>query len=163
MPVLTEFATALEVFQGTSLARFGHGELAIMHGEDARFQKCDKRLADELWRIVDDSPCLVCMPHMRGNDGWQWDVFLRTYGVADSKRWYGSSFVWRTMPHPKGMKWGPAEPDAYGRVDEMEEELLANHTQPLLVSMGPTATVLSDRLARKGIWTVDIGNAVRFL
>jgi len=158
MPVLSEIATMTEAMQGTSIARFGHGELAIMNGEDARFQKYDPKLAEELRGILRSSPCLVCVPHAKGDRAWEWQTFLDQYGKCiDPNRWYGSSFVWWKMPVPRGMNWGPGEPDAYARVDEMEEALTINNNQPVLISYGPTGAVLADRLSRKGIWAIDIG------
>ena len=78
MPVLSELATITEVAQGTSLARFGHGELLIMWGENAEHQKYDRKLDIELGQMVGKSPCLVAVPP---NDPPEWNGFLRKYGA----------------------------------------------------------------------------------
>lgn len=179
MPVLSELATMTEVAQGTSLARFGHGELAIMAGEDARLQKYDPKLAMELRAILNESPCLVCVPHTRGKNGWQWERFLREYGRdIRPERWYGSSFVSRAdevgwtdeyvkLIRGDGLaKSGQLLPapstNAFLQIDQMESHAL-DLVGKIYLRCGPTATVLADRLTRKGKWALDIGNIRQFL
>lgn len=176
MPVMSEIATLTEVCQGTSLARFGHGELAIMNGKDARYQKYDPRLAEELRSVLRASRCLVAVPHTRGKRGWEWRAFLDQFGrdIRDD-RWYGSAFVSRSdeVEWPDGYREMAAELargalltgqgiDDYDRVDLLEKAALACE-QPVLLSCGPTATVLADRLDRRGIWAIDVGNMRKFL
>lgn len=178
MPVLSEIATLTEVTQGTSLARFGHGELAILNGRDARHQKYDPRLAEELRAVLRGSGCLVAVPHARGRRGWEWRTFLETYGGdIRADRWYGSAFVSRAdeVDWPEGYAalaadllrrgtplQGTGGIDDYDRVDHLEKAALAC-TPPILLSCGPTATVLADRLNRKGVWAIDVGNMRVFL
>ena len=177
--VLSELATMTEVSQGTSLARFGHGELAIMNGMDARYQKYDPRLAEELRNVLRSSKCLVAVPHTRGRRSWEWRVFLEEYGRdIREDRWYGSAFVSRAdeIEWPDGYAdmaadllkrgsklQGSGGIDDYDRIDHLEKAAMACADMPILLSCGPTATVLADRLDRRGLWAVDIGNLRMFL
>ena len=96
MPVLSEIATMTEVAQGTSLARFGDGELLIMAGKDAKHQKFDDNLALELREVLDESPCLIGVPHTRGIRSRYWAEFLQKHDQdITPNRWYGSAFVSR--------------------------------------------------------------------
>lgn len=52
--------------------------------------------------------------------------------------------------------------DAYSQIDELEEEIGAP-SGPVLLCCGPTATVLAERLARKGLWALDLGHIGMFL
>lgn len=187
-----------EVAQGTSLARFGHGELLIMAAEDAEHQKYDGRLWDELRLLRHNSPCLVAVPP---NDPPGWEGFLDNYGgCLDDDRWYGSSFVSRhdwvpwteeyrkvlyslwhdrtvslvaskegQLPLKKlvGAKnMGHVEApslNAFDRIDYLESQAETIPSDIVILSCGPTGTVLADRLARKGIWAVDLGNFWKFL
>ena len=191
MPVLSELATMTQVAQGTSLARFGHGELLIMWGEKAEHQKYDRRLDIELGQVIGKSPCLVAVPP---NDPPEWRGFLKKYGAPiRNERWYGSSFVSRhdwtpwteeyrdlmrsflgnenslivapdhyTTEHIVHQIVCPAE-NAYDKVDNLEGTITRQAKQLNILCCGPTATVLADRLARKGIWAVDLGNFGKFL
>ena len=191
--VLTEITTLTEAAQGTSIARFGHGELRVMSGKDARFQKHTPELEIELKAILADSPCLQCVPHTRGIRGWEWEVFLEQYGKHISKsRWYGSAFAFKeeycapdlhdyfassdciyvSPNRPPGpyRKWIPCiDRDSYDMADELldtakfsvcmgEEDIT-----PIMLSCGPTGAVLADRLARKGLWAIDIGEGIKYL
>ena len=195
MPVLSEIATMTEVAQGTSLARFGHGEMLIMAGEDAEYQKYDERLAGELKFILSGSPCLVCVPPKK-NEPEEWKGFLDKYGSSiRDDRCYGSSFVsrgdwvpwtkeyrllitslWKTrvvsVVSATPIKLGhhssvyhvlaPAH-DAFNAISWLEAAQAFNDSELIIFSCGPTGTVLADRLARKGIWAVDLGNFGKFL
>ena len=48
--------------------------------------------------------------------------------------------------------------DAYAQVDALEQRLLALPADIFLLSLGPTATVLAARLARRGRRAIDIGH-----
>jgi len=196
---LSELATMTEVAQGTSLSRFGHGELLITNGKDAKYQKHDKFLMHELRNLRRKSPCLVCMPPY---DPPEWSGFRKRYGEGiEAGRWYGSSFVsrhdwapwtkeyrellcglWKylciTIVAPekfiltdkqgqqrqRHIFWvkSPGK-NAFDVIDELEREALNANNDLTILSCGPTATVLADRLARKGIWAVDLGNFGKFL
>ena len=177
MPCLSELATLTEATQGTSIARFGHGELAIMNGMDANKQKYNPRLAEELRSIFRSSPCLVCVPHTHGKRAWEWKTFLSEFGkeICPNK-WYGSAFMSREdeVTWPEGYKEfagnflsgaqcvSPEGENDYARVDELYTKALSIEG-PIFISCGPTGTVLADRLARAGKWAVDIGNMRAFL
>ncbi len=184
-----------EVAQGTSLARFGHGELLIMARFDAKQQKFDMRLHDELWGIWTDSPCLIACPPF---DPPGWEGFLEDCeDILNTRRWYGSSFVSRHDWVPwteeyKEVLYSVLEHDiievapyrqqftsslfnsiitidcgkenSFKKIDKIEASIERQAKGHLvLLCCGPTATVLADRLARKGIWAVDLGNFGRFL
>lgn len=51
---------------------------------------------------------------------------------------------------------------AYAKIDQIEEECRA-FNGPLLLCLGPTATVLADRLARRGLWAQDLGHIGMFM
>ena len=56
--------------------------------------------------------------------------------------------------------------NAFDSVDQLERKLAGawiGGANLVILSCGPTATVLADRLARKGIWAVDLGNFGKFL
>ena len=190
MPVLSEIATMTEVAQGTSLARFGHGELLIMTKEDAEHQKYSRNLELELRDILEVSPCLLAVPPF---DPPGWEGFLKNHGNRiNDGRWYGSSFVsrhdwvpWTEEYHevmrdlclqcsivivaPDGYPTKIfdhvvcASENAYDGIDDLEALLSISQADLTILSCGPTATVLADRLARKGIWAVDLGNFGKFL
>ena len=192
MPILSELATMTEVAQGTSLARFGHGELLIMAREDAEHQKWDAQLDDELWGIFTSSPCLTAIPPF---DPPGWDGFLEDYEeIFENKGWYGSSFVSRhdwaqwteeyrkvlevilasserpLVIAPENYLFAEASNhivcasrNAYDDIDNLQMGAVTGFAKLVILSCGPTATVLDDRLARKGIWAVDLGNFGKFL
>jgi len=197
MPVLSEIATMTEVAQGTSLARFGHGELLIMAGEDAAYQKFDGQLSFELEQILNDSPCLQAIPPDRYQPP-EWKGFLDKYQrLIEADRWYGSSFVSRHDWAPwteeyRKVFYGLLERDvlevapyrqqhtcslftsidvidcpeenAFEKIDIIETEIEDTVKNRLVIlSCGPTATVLADRLTRKSIWAVDLGSFWKFL
>lgn len=188
---MSEIATMTEVAQGTSLARFGHGELLIMARMDAEHQKWDAQLDDELWGIFTNSPCLIAIPPF---DPPGWDSFLEDYeNTLKRKGWYGSSFVsrhdwvpwtdeyrallmglWENLvamvvapvgnPASRIGDWIVcASENAYDDIDDIENTLVNQSDRLVILCCGPTGTVLADRLARKGIWAVDLGNFGKFL
>ncbi len=196
MPVLSELATMTEVAQGTSLARFGDGELLIMGGKNAAHQKYNHNLSAELCFILKESPCLASVPHTGAIRNEYWTDFLAKYGgLIYPHRWYGSAFVsrddevpwtpeYRDLMHdilltshsavilaPKNYPTGRisdhiicASENAYDDIDEYEIRLTEVKSPGLaILCCGPTGTVLADRLTRKGIWAVDLGNFGKFL
>jgi 2-polyprenyl-3-methyl-5-hydroxy-6-metoxy-1,4-benzoquinol methylase len=52
--------------------------------------------------------------------------------------------------------------DAYGRIDEIEERI-GTPSGRVLLCLGPTATVLAARLARKGVHALDLGHIGMFM
>jgi len=52
--------------------------------------------------------------------------------------------------------------NAYMGIDEIEEKVgKPNH--PVLICLGPTATCLAHRLAKKGVWALDLGHVGMFI
>jgi len=60
--------------------------------------------------------------------------------------------------------WG-SKRDAYSKIDDLEERILEGHRfdMPVLLCLGPTATVLAARLARKGVHAIDLGHVGMFM
>lgn len=57
--------------------------------------------------------------------------------------------------------WGPRI-NAYKEIDRIEEEI-GKPSGPVLICLGPTATVLAWRLAQKGVWALDLGHVGMFM
>jgi hypothetical protein len=52
--------------------------------------------------------------------------------------------------------------DAYAEIDRIEEEI-GLFSGPVILCLGPTATVLSARLAKKGVHALDLGHVGQFM
>lgn len=52
--------------------------------------------------------------------------------------------------------------NAYCGIDELEEAI-GRPVHPVLICLGPTATVLAWRLAKKGLWALDLGHLGMFM
>lgn len=86
----------------------------------------------------------------------------------------GAGLTNEQMAHAKSMHIieGPGY-EAYKAIDNLEatililwEQIKAQHGKnagPVLMCLGATATCLALRLARKGVWAVDIGNIGKFI
>lgn len=57
--------------------------------------------------------------------------------------------------------WGPRR-DAWAEIDRIEEEV-GTPSGPVLICLGPTATVLAARLAAKGVLALDLGHLGMFM
>lgn len=57
--------------------------------------------------------------------------------------------------------YGP-ERDAYKDIDRIEAEI-GTPEGPILMCLGPTATCLAERLAKKNLWALDLGHMGRFM
>lgn len=64
----------------------------------------------------------------------------------------------RVIMGPSGQKGD----GAYAKIDQIEEEI-GRPTGPVLICLGPTATVLAARLGRKGLWGLDLGHIGMFM
>lgn len=54
--------------------------------------------------------------------------------------------------------------NAYTSINEIEERIgTPPATAPILLCLGATATVLAERLARKGCWAIDLGHVGKFM
>lgn len=52
---------------------------------------------------------------------------------------------------------------AYARIDKLEERILDAKPDVAILSCGPTASILANRLSKKGVHAVDLGSAGQFL
>jgi len=52
---------------------------------------------------------------------------------------------------------------AYARIDKLEERILDAKPDVAILACGPTASILANRLCKKGVHTVDLGSAGQFL
>jgi len=53
--------------------------------------------------------------------------------------------------------------EAYGKIDELEQAIVETEPTVALLSCGPTATCLANRLALRGIQAIDVGSAGGYL
>ena len=100
MRVLNEFETVKRILGGCSVARFGDGEIWLMSGGLARFQKQDKNLRNELWSILDckEPTCLRCLPRAVGPNSVYWKEFL--FLLSEPPIYVGSTFISRPDEAP---------------------------------------------------------------
>lgn len=109
--VLTENQTLRAALDGSSLARYGDGELKIARGNDAKSQAGDPVLAKRLRQILaaKAGPCLVCIPNIESKTPKA--EFWRTYRDPRYTQFYtggsrivgpayGSSFITRPDSAP---------------------------------------------------------------
>ena len=94
---------------GCSMARFGDGEFSLIQGNDLKFQKYDRRLANELHEILIEkkSKLMVCIPDVfEGLDQYTerarlyWSKYLhsnrfRIYKMLDMNRVYYDTQITR--------------------------------------------------------------------
>lgn len=94
---------------GSSVARFGDGEIDIISGRSIPYQDYDVELGVEFWSILEnksDERLVVCMPDVfTGLDRYNkfardfWKVHLdrykEIYENINWMRWYGSTFISR--------------------------------------------------------------------
>lgn len=205
--VRDEWATIRAVAGGYSIARFGDGELKMMHGCGYVREAGSPKLAAELRGVLQNphTACIVGVPTMDGNGPKyrNWIRHERRYAhLLKSHIDYHSAFISR----PDSAPWINCpqfleiaeriwlckrvavlcEPDnsilrvvrrrarevlhvecpsagAYLRIDEFEEALMRSTAEVVVMSAGPTATCLANRLAGRGLQAVDIGSAGGFL
>lgn len=103
--VLTEWETLRAVAAGQSLARFGDGELKLLHGAGQVREPAQPALAEELRLVLQsvDARCLAAVPTMdpRGAKYHNWQRHhARFLGCLDMARTYGSAFVSRPDSAP---------------------------------------------------------------
>jgi hypothetical protein len=201
--ILSEDATIDLALTGTSLARYGDGEMSIMLGGNCVSQVYDPKLSAELKDVAISKNVLPCIPNIEASprQGWKkygegkfgalWDQ-TRTYGSSlitrpDSAPWIDRPDYWakvrqlweghdivlvkgtdrslreETLAGAKSVRsvGGPRR-DAYADLDTIEEEIGLPSGRALLC-LGPSATVLADRLARKGVHAIDLGHVGMFM
>lgn len=201
--ILSEDATVDLALSGTSLARYGDGEMSIMLGGNCVSQVYDQKLSAELKETAVSKSVLPCIPNIEASPRQGWKKYGEgKYGALwDENRTYGSSLITRPDSAPwidrpdywakirrlwedqdvvlvKGTErslcvedlagaksirsvGGPRR-DAYAELDAIEEEIGLPGGRALLC-LGPSATVLADRLARKGIHAIDVGHVGMFM
>ncbi len=201
--ILSEDATIDLALSGTSLARYGDGEMSIMLGGNCVSQIYDPKLSDELKETATSKNVLACIPNIEASprQGWKkygegkfgalWDQ-KHTYGSSlitrpDSAPWIDRPDYWakirqlwegqdivlvkgterslraETLAGAKSIRSvdGPRR-DAYAELDAIEEEI-GLPSGRVLLCLGPSATVLADRLARKGVHAIDVGHVGMFM
>lgn len=52
---------------------------------------------------------------------------------------------------------------AYDVIDDMEKRILEHPSDVVILSCGPSATCLANRLARRGVFALDLGSAGQFI
>lgn len=206
-PVAGEFETLGAVLSGKSLARFGDGELKLMHGQGYFREPPSMALGGELLRVLrrPDPNCIVGIPTMDPN-GPKYENWIRHAnrfaGVLRPGMKYYSAFVTRPDSAPwidvcdfartfEALWRGKvttvvSEPGnkiltavrmscrklkrvtcpsnlAYSEIDRLEEESIKTKNEIVLISCGPTATCLANRLAARGLHAVDVGSAGGYL
>jgi hypothetical protein len=96
----------LAAHSGMSLARFGDGELRLCYMGKHIAQKADKRLADELRAILQNSTAVCCIPNSLAPNGkpvmWGPTRYASPEytSLYNASRTYGSSFVTRPDSAP---------------------------------------------------------------
>jgi hypothetical protein len=206
--VIGEFETLAAVLSGKSIARYGDGELKLMHGQAYVRQPASENLGAELLDILQrpHENCLVGIPTMAPAgpkyENWlrhseRFAKVLRPESVQyysafitrpDSAPWINTrkfaakvARLWRkkraTVLSEPGNKILKAvalsakqlnvvccpHQEAYAEIDRFEDEILGTRPEIVLLSCGPTATCLANRLASRGVHAVDIGSAGGFL
>jgi hypothetical protein len=206
-PVIGEWDTMRAVCAGSSIARFGDGELKLMHCKSYVREPASRKLAAEL-RAVLTNPhprCIVGIPTM-SSDGPKFENWIRHRdrfaGVLAPHVTYYSAFItrpdsapwiqceefarlveslWRckraaVICEPKNkiltaVRLSAARTKhircpshlAYSRIDLFEDAVLEAEPEIALLSVGPTASCLANRLAAHGLHAVDIGSAGGYL
>ena len=97
LSVIKEQATLNRV-ETESFARYGDGELKLMHGEDSLSQKWNDEVAEELKMILCNPKCYIGMPyaHPQSPRKKYWKAFMATHSKYLSAAGdYGSSFITR--------------------------------------------------------------------
>lgn len=106
--VLSEVLTVQRALDGSSLARFGDGEIKIARGRDAKSQRHDPELQRALLRVLGDwrGPAIPCIPNIGGKNSPK-EAFWSDYRAEKIVRLYkadgiyGSAFVTRPDSAPK--------------------------------------------------------------
>lgn len=189
---MREQETIDKIKEGNSLARFGTGEILLMHGCNAYHQVFDQKLKEELHHILYNSKVLVGIPHVHGFRPGYWAAFLEEFPIRTNpdKKYY-SSFISHpdeaTFQDPKPV-WsaknvllvtgGPdfdfpgaksisymsvPSQNAYSQINWIADYIEVAYPDKLvIVCAGPTGTCLAHRLDLKGIRTVDYGNLGKY-
>lgn len=205
--VLSARATLDRALSGTSIARFGDGELRIAMGRQAISQVANANLQGELKHLLrGPTHCLVCIPRQGvGPKADRWiNYSAAKYVNMMEQEEYGSAFITRPDSEPienEAEYWGLVRDlwrnrdvvlvvgtdygsldekmlrdarnlrvvfgprrDAYAEIAELEEKIgTPPKDAPVIMCLGATASVLAERLARKGCWALDLGHIGKFM
>lgn len=144
-PVLDEATTLKFVQTGTSLARFGDGEIKLALGHSAKSQQAAPDLAAALRQVLNEvgGHCLACIPRMDFGSPKAafWETYKRRQVVAlyRPRKIYGSAFVTR--------------PDSAPSIDTPEywEEVVDIwRDRDVVLVRGSTKSLTADRLVGAG-------------
>ena len=202
--VMSEEATLDMALGGTSIARFGDGEIRLMTGNSIPYNKYSEGLRDELCMIARTPrpEVLVCIPNIYKSYRKAWVEQYEQYGYLFPLPSYGSQFInrpdsapwtdtdhfrsqvrrlWRgrhvTLVYGSETSLTPSmlddvcslkvvvgsKVDSYELIDNIEDEILETLPGIVIMCLGPTATCLAARLARRGVWAVDLGMIGKFI
>ena len=205
--VIDEYATVEKLHEGYSIARFGDGEAALMHGKGQVREEPNRHLKDELRRVFSTPhpDCLVAIPTMHPK-GAKYQNWMKRQGrflsLLDAERAYYSAFISR----PDSAQWirsatyclrlehlwagkrravvcekdvaifrlmrkAPGEmvhvecphTHTYAQLDVIQRHIEAVNPDIALLSCGPAATCLANRLAGVGIQAIDVGSMGKFM
>lgn len=201
--VMGELETMRRIVAGSSVARYGDGEIGCVEGKGYYAQVSTPRFTEEIKRILTHpAPGMIpCIPTMdKASPRYEtWPHYRERYlRVLDLDREYGSAFIgcrakapwidtkeysdlirslgqnkrtiavapWdlgsqylKLIPGIKGVVVCKKE-QAYDDIDELERLCLEFKPERVLVSGGPMATCLANRMAGHGIQGVDFGRAI---
>lgn len=204
--VTGEFDTVRRLLKGSSIARFGDGELKILEGSGYAREVSNGKLTAEMRMIVamPNDGCIIAIPTMdpAGPKYTNWlrheARFCKYFSRDDGQRYY-SAFITRPDSAADPLEsaeyfglisklWAArdrvvvlAEPTsklltcaramaksvvhiecphraAYSVIDDLEQAIVTAKPSVALLSCGPTATCLANRLAGRGIQGLDLGS-----
>lgn len=99
--VMSEDATLDAALGGTSIARFGDGEIFLMVGKSIPYNKYSDALRDELCMIArGNQPAMVCIPNIYKSHRRAWVEQYEKYGYLFPLPRYGSQFINRPDSAP---------------------------------------------------------------
>jgi hypothetical protein len=199
-----EFATVSRLLKGSSIARFGDGELKFLCSAGYRRQPANTALTDEMRALVasPNEGCVIGIPTLDPNgpkyENWRRHEgrFVKFFKRGDGNRYY-SAFITRPDSAADNIE-SPEYVDllsrlwvgrnvvvlseltskllacvretsnvthiecpryeAYAMVNDFERAIVAAKPDVALLSCGPTATCLANRLAGRGVQAIDIGS-----
>lgn len=110
-----------------SICRFGDGEFMLMNGRNIKFQNYNKKLSEELRKIItkDESNLIIALPDTflfnekytdKTNEYWKREIAkyrIGLYGFLNMKKKYGNAFISRPY-----MNWRDKK-EAYKRFEKL--------------------------------------------
>jgi hypothetical protein len=138
------------------------------------FDKCWKNHSQPKYRALWNQKAYYCSSFITRPDSAPW-INTKEYWTELAGLWVGRAVTLvvgtdATSLTPDNMVGvnsvrvvtGPRR-DAYEDINRIEEEIGIFTQGPVLMCLGACATVLAERLAKKGLWAVDIGNVGKFM